>query len=455
MPVNLNTLFQRLGSVIYTVGNLVETDSVNYYRGVTLPNRTNTLQGFYTSSDQNLIDGLYATLSSAQAAPGSFSRSMVTIAQNTVTQMVNEVNGSTNSLVQALQFIITQMIGTADSVQANAVGSSVTPGSNTGNGIVVVGTKSALGAALELLFAETITATVTRDSQSGGASAGQESLQFVGQTLQSDPLSYLYPDGSGANATLRAISGASFNNSGTQNFLKNSNFETFSSGTAPNTPDNWHITTGSDGGTILKSTSVKYDGAAAISFAGNGSELTGIKTQFGTDFSANIAPLTAYVVNLWTRVDTTPGAGVLEVALIDGSNAIINDASGNPASITIALTGVSTSWLPLSGFLRTPRVLPSSVYLRIRLSTALTSGHTVYIDRCALAQPTQLYTGGPLIGVFSGSTNFIQGDSFSLAISNNYGGLIQSGCDRLFSMRTNGLLLPSSNSPTISDSLVA
>jgi hypothetical protein len=84
--------------------------------------------------------------------------------------------------------------------------------------------------------------------------------------------------------------------------------------------------------------------------------------------------------------------------------------------------GLAPSSIPVGGFFRTPRVLPAAVYLRIRLSAALSVGTTLLVDHLAMAEPTRLYQQGPYIAPFSASANVIKGDSFSIAVTNDRGG---------------------------------
>jgi hypothetical protein len=99
--------------------------------------------------------------------------------------------------------------------------------------------------------------------------------------------------------------------------------------------------------------------------------------------------------------------------------------------------------------------MPSVVRLKIALSTALTASSNLYIDHVAFTAPISFYRGGPNIAVFSGNINFISGDNYTLIPTNDYGGKFQILFDRFFNMKQLGLLLPSSNSPTILDSLIS
>jgi hypothetical protein len=437
----------RVGSSIYSI-----TTSIQGYQGATLPARAVALQSVYASPDLDIIDGLYTALSQAQNAAQGFASYQRSVAQANLIQMVAEApDPPLNLTLQAsLAYLVAAMQTASATVKRNTVSATVTYGSNTGNGVVAAGVLSNLGLPLEYVFAEILSGVISRDAQSGGAVAGQESLTFSGQTPVTNQLSYLWPAGSGATFGTTAVNAAAPNGRGTANLLYNGNMELWT--VLANIPDGFHLGVGTAGTTILQSTGQFYDGASSLSFVGTSSEHTSVQTRFGTDFKASAAPLTQYAVNLWAKVDVVPAAGVLSVELVDGSGTQLLDAQGNASVFTVSLPGLTTSWAAINGFLRTPRVLPSQVWLRLRLSTALSTGSTLFMDRCALCQPNSAYFGGVPIAAFSGNVNWVQGDTAFVTVANAFNGILQSNFDRLFSMRNNGLILPSTaGSPTLAD----
>jgi hypothetical protein len=259
---------------------------------------------------------------------------------------------------------------------------------------------------------------------------------------------------------LAAVSGFTNGSGGPANWLFNGSFETWSPTGGPSAlPTSWHVKTGVLGTTILQSSSVFYDGIYSLEFLGDGAEHTCMYQQFSTqsgnfDTNSKVYPNNLFIVNMFVSVSSAPAAGVLRVALSDGTNPI-NDNSGAPDSFTVNLTTLTTSWIPVSGVFRTPNDLPAIVELELKLTTALSNGVSLYMDRIAFVQPSQMYKGGPFISIFSGNINMIQGDSMTFTISNNYGGGFQTLFNKLFAMRNLGLILPSSTTPTISDSLIA
>lgn len=222
------------------------------------------------------------------------------------------------------------------------------------------------------------------------------------------------------------------------------------------------VTNGTTGGTftpaqVTAGSANSYKGKA-LEFDSNGSENTSIEC------SVTLEPLTQYAFNAWMMADVVPAAGVITIDLVDGiGGSVIADESSTNNSFTVDCTALVTNHVARNGVFRTPRVLPPVVYLRIRISTDISSGSSVFIDHAALAEMTQLYPDGPSVAIFSGAAPFrkgvgqVVGDSFTLTVTNDRAGEMQEWFERNFSMRAKGLLLPSVTdaSETQADSLIA
>lgn len=221
---------------------------------------------------------------------------------------------------------------------------------------------------------------------------------------------------------------------------------------------------GFDTGTISHNTTVAgsanvFAGSKAMELDSDGAQLTTIQQPV-----AGLTTKTAYAVSLWALADVVPAAGVITIDLVDGiGGTVIQDAQGVNNSFTIDCTGLTTSWQHLVDIagsdpvFRTPAVLPDVVYFRIRISTAVSSGTSVFIDHVAMAKMTALYAGGPLIANFSGSVEWKKGDTATITATSNRAGLIQEWMERNFGMAALGLILPSDTggSETIPDTVVA
>lgn len=222
--------------------------------------------------------------------------------------------------------------------------------------------------------------------------------------------------------------------------------------------------TGGSSPTITHATTTQgmhktFAGGKALELDSDGSELTVLQQAI-----VNLSAETAYAVSLWAIADVVPAAGVITVDLVDGTGgSVIQDAQGAANSITFNAADLTKAWQHLSDlvsgevFFRTPTAVPTVVYLRVRISTAVSTGTSIFLDNSALAQATELYPGGPMIAIFSGSKPFRKQDKWTITVTNNRGGRIQEWYNRAFNMQSLGLLLPSnsSGSETIPDSLAS
>ncbi|MBV8086827.1 MAG: hypothetical protein JO247_18635, partial [Chloroflexi bacterium] len=435
--------------------------------GASLQSRLTKVQQYYAANTPlyPVVDGIVGAISTFQNSAGtSLINDFVTRASNTVQQMANaDTPLAQVTLSNALSLLISQMIGSSDSINSSSVsiGAQTAVGSPSGNPVIVVSDYTPAGLIYQTVLPETLTWTCTADSQSGTATAGQEPLAVSGAAALAN-WAYNWPGGSGLSTSLNCVD-ASVDSAGgaSGNLLTNGDFETF---TNTNVPDNWVLLVGTAGTNVARE-AVPYTGSYSLGLLGDGSTLPAVYQPFNTAKStvlnnggtpSRLQPSSLYAFNLWYKLSiASPSAGVLQVSLTDGSNAIVNDQAGNANAFTVSLPGVgNTSWHALSGVIRTPAVLPAQLRLRVRQSTALDNSNIVYVDRLALTPLSTLYKGGLSAAAFSGSNKLIKGDSWTFAVTNTMG-VFAAYLERAFGLRNLGLQIPYSGSPTIADSLVA
>lgn len=454
-------LFRRIGRI----GGLL--NSLNSFRGtadlsgasiVSLGTGVDNIHAQFLATSQNLVDGLYAARDSYRAVHDQMTSYLRDLAESVVIKMADDDNPLPSKDIEtALKEVVRQMVANSQSVDRGAVTVSVAAGgSNTGTGVCRASVVNEFGATLAYPFDEDILVTCTADAQ-GSATEGQETFDARGEVAEDDPLSWNWEKGSGASASLTAVDAAT---DAGANLLTNSSFEDFTT----NVPDNWTVlvgVAGTDFGAIGAGSG--YDGAAspnALRFTGDGSTLASLAQTFNSDTGtvSELEPNTVYAVNFWAKRSNGVAAGVLDVELVDGSNTVINDDAGTANQVrTTISSGFTTSWAAYSGFFRTPRVLPSTIKMRVRLSTALTNAETTDIDHLAMTPATQLYSGGPFVSLFSGATAFIEDDVFTVTVANDYTAAMHRLWERLFGLRELGLQLPDNGAgaETIADSLVS
>jgi hypothetical protein len=447
-------LFNRIGAW----GNLINL--INAFRGTTIPAGVASADDQYLNTDQNIIDNLYYNESSYQNSSNTFLSQIRSMSVNTLIQMVNEVLPlNQQNLQSSMAYLVSLMQSEGQSVKACSVSSNISYGpGNVGNPVAVVSVRNPQGLYLEDLFAETATATVTNDFQHSANLAGSEPLNIQGQYNISDTFSWMYPAGSGINLSANAVNGMNQNQGGYGNWALNGSFENVSA--TANVPLNWAILAGVPGTTVFQTTSESYDGVYSLQFAGDGSTLSAVGQAFSTPTNsgtmlAYLYPMVQLCVNMFVTMSATPPSGVLQVALTNGSTPT-TDNQGNINAASINLNTVGTSWIPFNAVFRTPSVMPTTPTLQIGLTTALPGGYNCYIDRVAVTQMVQLYQGGPYISIFSGDVNMLIGDTVFVKLNNDYGGQFQILFDKIFNMKSQGMLLPSNatGGATIPDTLI-
>lgn len=454
----VGNLFNRLGKL----GALVK--NMRSYQSTQLTSMTDTTTGvvsqYNSESDiQAEMGGSYQSLLNSASVVGNFVQQM---ASDTASRMVfrdtpqlNQTLSQVN-LGASLAEIIRQMKQQGATVLAMTV--TGTPGSftGTGNGVMTVSAKRPLdGLTLENSFAENILFVCNSDSYSGTAEAGNEGFTLSG-TGSAGVFEFNWPLGSNATGSLNAIDGDSDNSAG--NILTNSGFTDWTG----NNPDNFTLVVGTAGTNISKEDTLVYDTAYALKITGDGSSTqTELQQEFDSSdgTTGTLSPLTQYSCNLFLRRDgTAPGAGILQVALVDGNDSVVQDENGVANSFTVDLTSLTVVYTAYNGVFRTPSIMPDSVRLRLKLTTALTSGRSVYLDKASLGVMTQLYPGGPFFAVHAGSVPFEVGDYGYCAIANGRGsgGTLDTWQTLLYRFFGDAdLLFPSSASPNVSDALIS
>ncbi len=457
-------LFTRLGKIGKVAFNF------NPWQSSTVPGLISGILAQYESTLPAVVDGVADLQSSWNGQLESPMALLQQVAKQTVQQMCQaDTPNQGGSLASSLQELIVQMIAASASVQVCTVAASQSALSPfTGNGVLVLTTKRGDGLVQENLVAETLTISCTADAQTGGATPNQERFGCTAAPDAGDPWSYLWPTGSGARQSLQAIDASQYQSAA--NVLYNGDFENYASA---NLPTNWVALAGVAGTDFKQSTAQFFDGASSLQLIGASATPASLTQQFNSSSGTTVQlqPQRSYAVNFWIKADVVPAAGVITVDLIDNTGAVIQDSQGNSNSLTVPVHSLAgTGWYSLaalygasiatgSPIFRLPRVLPPTVRLRMRVSTAISSGTNIFIDRLAMGTISALYTGGPGAAIFSGNVPFIQGDGWNVTTTNNRGGSSNMGTfqalfDRLFNMRSLGLLLPSSASPTIADTLI-
>ena len=429
---------------------------INTGRGSNFQTHVNNTIADYQTTDQSVINNLVPQGALWQTGQNLFTEFLESMGVDTIIDMVYDDTLLNNvTLASGLAELIRQMQVSSDSVHQPTVGATVTYGNgvvtNNGTGTAVASVLNGQGLQLDYAYAEKFRLICTKDAQTGGATPGNETFAITAEAPVTIPTFYTWPVGSGATGNIKSVNSVQ-SQSQTTNLLNNSGFENFTA----NTPNQWTATSGVAGTDFAAGGSgAAYTGTNCLEILGTGTEVT-LNQPFNNSGGTTAFPVpeTPYVLSFWVKMSATPAAGVIRIKLVDGSGTTINDDQSVANSTDFSLTAVSTTYLHKSTVFRLPRVLPSTITIVIDESTNISSGKNAFIDEMVLTPAYQLYDGGPFVAITAGSVNWIQGDQINLAIANDYAGGFQQLFQRFFDMQSLGLMLPSSGSPTISDSLI-
>jgi len=141
------------------------------------------------------------------------------------------------------------------------------------------------------------------------------------------------------------------------------------------------------------------------------------------------------------------------VDAIDGN--VTQDGEGNDNQLRIDAGLISRTSHDSEFFsFRLQRSVTQPVYLRIRISSAISSLDSVYIDEVVVIKGVGLYAGGPYVAAVSGKTPAVNEDNWDLVSTNDRAGSFQEWYNRAFDMAGKRLLLPTSGTTAINDSLI-
>tara|TARA_X000001388_G_C2183713_1_gene104667 strand:- start:17 stop:553 length:537 start_codon:yes stop_codon:yes gene_type:complete len=146
---------------------------------------------------------------------------------------------------------------------------------------------------------------------------------------------------------------------------------------------------------------------------------------------------------------TTITSGVLSISLFNGTSSAL---SGTAVTKDFSSSNQNNSWTLLSGEINIgSSTLVEDVRAAVEFTTALQADRSLLIDELVLFKPTQLYTGGPRVGIVRGDADFRLDDRFDLSFTNDYAGKLNLFFDKFFGSPGYDALLPTGGSTTLAD----
>lgn len=438
-------LFTHLGKLVKHY-NLLKTDATNLST-----DRDEILDAFQASDKDASIDGLISVYerwkAEYAARRGELGAFALTRLQDK-DSVLDEIGAATTDQDEILRKLLEAM--DADSATVNessvAIGSVTVDTDNAGGGKILTtdvldgvtspGSVNDVpfpaqfkynGLTTELASSETFTFRVVADSFHDDVAEGSEEIVWEGKLP--DEQHGVGEDGSGAIATIQPV------HASTADHLTNADFETFTS----DIPDDWDLVSGAAGTNVMASGSTHADhGSDALLFQGDATASSiEIKQNIA---SAEVVGRKRYCLAVKLKRDSAT-TGTLTIQF-EGAGY----TPGTSEKISVAVSGLSTSYQLHHFFVTMPALIPSDFRIVIRWDGGTPgAAEKVYVDDLALGPV--YYGGGIGVVAVRDSNPFVREDRYEVTVTNT------ESVFQAFFRRVFGVQLPSSSTPSIADSL--
>ena len=435
-PINYMTLFQRVGKLVkyYNLFYALQGGNISL-------TAVSDIQAEYAGRE-DLLPNIVSTFAGFQSNVQNWDQSLKTLADGVLGDLQVSLNAQSASTTTILPLLVDDMLLNSQTVQKNTIAAlniqtGVITGTQVGNGMLFGWCNTSAGIPDERITNEYVTFVCTID-QYGGASAGGETFSVTGwpsEQYYQNPA----PFNKGNGSTSLTVA-----NEGGSNLLINGDFESVTTAvTGYNTPSGWAF-----------SNTSAYVFSQLGGHANNSTQCLGLGAYGGNAPSGTIT-ISQNIASVVSTENVYGVAGFLKA---------FNVSNGSNLAITISGTGISTyylynqspsslstsGWNVASGFFSIGSTIPSNLSLTISWTSPRSAGSTanVFLDDFVLVSPT--YFGNVGYFMVRGTADFLAGnpDSFGVVTGNNFAGVFQT-----FFASAYQVALPSSGSPSISDSL--
>lgn len=437
-------LFNRLGKLFGEI-----EDAWDFLNSIeTSLHAAGGINAQYSEADRFQIDVLNGGFATFVDELGPYLTALQTAARQTLIEEVDAVESLPNrTLAAALIGLVKRMIDDGLSVETSVV-TIGTPsyGGAAGNGKLIMTknrAESRTGWPVELqnLRQETVVLTCTADAQDATVVSGEERFLVEGETAVDD-LDRNFPRGGGSRFEVSCVHGGIDETVGPGgNYLKNSDFNTFS---VANTPDNWSIVAGTPGTDILENAAGMRGGLKCLELKGTGTPA--IRQRFTADDQATpdlttrLKPGTLYCTSVWLMDGAVaPSAGTLEIKVWNGSSSDIT-----ASILTVTLTSLTAAWQHFFVVWQTPKGILATPQIRVAVTVAMGGATESFLmDELVL---TELYTdaahlGAPRLALVAGAVDWEISDRITVA-NTRTGGKLLKFMDAAFGLHESGILIP-------------
>lgn len=270
---------------------------------------------------------------------------------------------------------------------------------------------------------ETLTFTCTNDSEHG-AQIGSETFTITGVGADSDGFDVTGENAGQLGSIIVADSQASL-------WMSNPSFDIWTAGE----PDGWTVEDGASGSDYDEGV-VTVNSDASLWLLADGATVTMKQILTNDVFERN----KAYFLSLWISKDADAATDpVVSLQVLDGAESPF---------LSLNLEPTTTSWVNVSGQFVVPPEIEGNLRITLDTGAGLSGCDGMYIDNLVII-PCE-YFEGVAFAIVAGPDKFIQGDTATIALSNNDAGKFQTLFRKGYKIQ-----LPTDATPTISDSLYA
>ena len=434
MAINYTTLFTNVGEFVQRINDFTALYAV-------LDTDLSEIEGDLISGREDVYSGLPEVFSGFKSQVNGWVGEMIFRSTSLITHREDVIDELALGGITSVQGVLVEIyrvmvddsqdinasvitIGSISEDKANASAGSalvnnVLDGYNR-PGINQIENREYNGIISQLADNDTMTLTCISDSETDGATEGQELFQWTGKPRQSGGLYHWEDFGSGSGPNVTVLNGAGI--------VTNGEFENFTT----NTPDSWTIDTGSAGATIFEDTDSAdvHRGGSSLRFLGNASLPA---HQISQTISANVlTPRRRYCLCAWVKGNAAATAGTLTIQF-EGTD--YTATSSERIQMNSGDLAAQTSYGIETFYINIPDEIPTDFELVIKW-TGTPSAHDIHIDGLVFG-PVNYFNGVNAV-LYAGASKFLRGDRFTFTTVNNDDGTFQK-----FFRKAYGVQMPS------------
>lgn len=358
--------------------------------------------------------------------------------------VVNELPlGATVSIDMVLKELHKDMVANSEDVLESSVsvGSATTSSTNTNVGALATtttldGTTPPHPGAMVIpgnsgstsqmaRTSDKIVFTCIADSETGGATEGQELFRMEGGPQTLPYMDQAEQSGDGGTVTVKSVAGTSL--------VPNGSFDDWANDAAP---DSWTATAGSYTTDYIRDSSDAFRGGNSMKFPASGGTLT-LQTTIP---AGNMMRDKTYLLCFWYKRPATGTKPTGTITVKDGASALVTSDNFSGLADSSGWSLVSKAWV-------CPKEISAT---ELTVEIALTAGGTTQdflLEDVSVVVPD--WFNGVGYALMSGPDKFIVEDRISHTVTNDNAGVWQTAFRKLY-----GIQLPTvSSSPSIAEAL--